>query len=74
MVASKDGEINVTTTDGHAREFDEIVMTTPLGWLQKNKHIFSPPLPKRLNDAIDNISYGTLEKVGPLKLFAVASY
>ena len=40
-----------------------MVMTAPLGWLQKNKQTFYPPLPSRLSQAIDNIGYGTLEKV-----------
>jgi monoamine oxidase len=44
-------------------EFDEVVITTPLGWLQKNKHVFNPPLPERFSQAIDSIGYGSLEKV-----------
>lgn len=45
-------------------EFDEVVLTTPLGWL-KHHHptAFKPPLPSRLCRAIKNISYGHLEKV-----------
>ncbi len=43
--------------------FDEVIVTTPLGWLQKHKDIFDPPLPERLSQAIDAIGYGTLEKV-----------
>jgi hypothetical protein len=38
-------------------------MTAPLGWLQKNKQTFQPPLPKRFSQAIDAIGYGCLEKV-----------
>lgn len=49
--------------DGTEHEFDEVVVTTPLGWLQKNKHAFNPPLPAALTTAIDAISYGCLEKV-----------
>jgi monoamine oxidase len=44
-------------------DFDEVVITTPLGWLQKNKHVFSQPLPERFSQAIDSIGYGSLEKV-----------
>lgn len=40
-----------------------MVVTCPLGWLKKNKSMFSPPLTPRLSAAIDNISYGRLEKV-----------
>lgn len=44
--------------------FDEIVLTAPLGWLKINKETaFSVPLPERMSEAVDNISYGCLEKV-----------
>lgn len=39
------------------------MVTCPLGWLKKNKSMFNPPLTPRLSAAIDNISYGRLEKV-----------
>ena len=45
------------------REFDEVVVTAPLGWLKAHKQTaFTPPLPRRLSEAMDNISYGRLEK------------
>lgn len=43
--------------------FDELVVTCPLGWLQKNPEAFDPPLPAALTRAIGSISYGCLEKV-----------
>ncbi|KAF2729383.1 amine oxidase [Polyplosphaeria fusca] len=43
--------------------FDEVVMTTPLGWLKQNLDAFVPPLPKRLTQAINSIGYGHLDKV-----------
>lgn len=43
--------------------FDELVVTSPLGWLQKNPQAFDPPLPPPLTQAIDSISYGCLEKI-----------
>jgi len=50
--------------DGKASEvFDEVVMTAPLGWLKRNKHVFAPGIPNRLETAIDSISYGHLDKV-----------
>lgn len=55
--------ITVTTSTSKTYSFDEIVVTCPLGWLKKNKQIFNPPLTPRLSAAIDNISYGRLEKV-----------
>ena len=51
------------TDDGSAQSFDEVVLTTPLGWLKRNKSAFSPHLPLRLSQAIDNVSVGYLEKV-----------
>ncbi|OAQ98482.1 hypothetical protein LLEC1_02135 [Akanthomyces lecanii] len=57
-------KVNVHVKDGQILEFDEVVVTTPLGWLQKNKdRAFDPPLPASLTSAIDAISYGCLEKV-----------
>ena len=44
-------------------EFDEVVLTTPLGWLKKNLTAFHPRLPERLSQAIQNIGYGCLEKI-----------
>ncbi|KUI61133.1 putative polyamine oxidase 4 [Cytospora mali] len=43
--------------------FDELIVTCPLGWLQKNPQAFDPPLPSPLTKAINSISYGCLEKV-----------
>lgn len=51
------------TAKGAVHEFDELVVTTPLGWLKHNKTAFQPKLPARLSSAIDNISYGKLDKV-----------
>lgn len=53
----------MTTAAGTRYIFDEVVTTFPLGWLKQNKGVFTPPLPPRLSRAIDNISYGQLEKV-----------
>ncbi|KAI9871352.1 MAG: hypothetical protein M1830_002993 [Pleopsidium flavum] len=51
------------TACGSTQIFDEVVITAPLGWLKRNKSAFVPPLPARISQAIDNISYGRLEKV-----------
>jgi hypothetical protein len=55
--------VTVKTATGNQYVFDEVVTTTPLGWLKQNKSAFNPPLPPRLSQAIDSISYGKLEKV-----------
>lgn len=55
--------MNVVTDDGRSQTFDGVVMTTPLGWLKRNKEGFTPSLDRRLLDAIDSISVGHLEKV-----------
>jgi monoamine oxidase len=57
------GFVVVETSDDETLEFDQVVLTAPLGWLKHNKDAFSPALPKRLTEAIDAISYGTLDKV-----------
>jgi hypothetical protein len=51
------------TAAGETLEFDEVVFTAPLGWLKQHPDTFSPPLPTRLAEAIENIGYGCLEKV-----------
>lgn len=53
----------VRTADGAEYAFDEIVVTTPLGWLKRNQNAFLPPLNSRLAEAIDHISYGMLDKI-----------
>ncbi|KAL8824831.1 MAG: hypothetical protein Q9170_008024, partial [Blastenia crenularia] len=55
--------IAVNTDQNQTSQYDEVVTTVPLGWLKRNKETFSPPLPTRLQTAINNLSYGRLEKV-----------
>ncbi|KAL1869090.1 hypothetical protein VTK73DRAFT_3368 [Phialemonium thermophilum] len=57
-----DGVI-LTSDTGDTYSFDDVVVTTPLGWLKKNLGAFSPSLPDRLTAAIRNISLSQLEKV-----------
>lgn len=56
-------KVTITAENGDLFEFDEVVVTTPLGWLKVNKPAFHPPLPERLSQAIDSIGYGSLDKV-----------
>lgn len=49
-------------SDGSHEDFDDVVITTPLGYLKRHKVSISP-LDLRLSRAIDQISYGHLEKV-----------
>jgi hypothetical protein len=60
---SSDRQIKVFTATGESHTFDEVVVTCPLGWLKQNTTAFVPALPDRLLQAINNISYGRLEKV-----------
>ena len=59
----------VSTRDGESFEFDEVVLTAPLGWLKQHPEAFDPPLPPRLTKAIESIGYGCLEKVRSILLF-----
>lgn len=62
--ADRETTAKVTLADGSQHGFDEIVVTCPLGWLKRNaSSTFTPTLPPRLTEAIDNIGYGALEKV-----------
>ncbi|RFU29140.1 hypothetical protein B7463_g7208, partial [Scytalidium lignicola] len=58
----KDGT-TLITENGNSLKFDEVVVTSPLGWLKKNTQAFNPPLPERFVQAVDSIGYGCLEKV-----------
>ncbi|KAI6854007.1 hypothetical protein D0864_04597 [Hortaea werneckii] len=50
--------------NGESEEFDEVVVTSPLGYLKrKHEKMFDPPLPPRLREAIESIGYGRLDKV-----------
>lgn len=60
---NKNARVVIRTNDGGTQSFDEVILTTPLGWLKRNKNAFCPTLPPRLSQAIDNISVGYLEKV-----------
>ncbi|KAF2661637.1 flavin-containing amine oxidase [Lophiostoma macrostomum CBS 122681] len=59
---SGDDRIEVHLADGTATDFDEVVVTSPLGWLKLHQDIFAPPMPRDLSDAIDRIGWGRLEK------------
>ncbi|KAI1408446.1 FAD/NAD(P)-binding domain-containing protein [Hypoxylon sp. FL1857] len=56
------GMLKVHTKGGESLEFDEVVLTAPLGWLKQHTDAFEPPLPLRLTKAISSIGYGCLEK------------
>lgn len=51
------------TSSGKLREFDEVISTLPLGYLKNNKSIFNPPLPESVQEAIDGLGFGALEKI-----------
>ncbi|KAL2152669.1 hypothetical protein VTH82DRAFT_5853 [Thermothelomyces myriococcoides] len=46
--ATQAGTASVKTTDGQVFEFDDVVVTCPLGWLKQNLQSFFPPLPDRV--------------------------
>ena len=75
-IRSKDNaevsEVTVESSDGNTETFDEVVVTAPLGWLKWNKEAFEPRLPKNIQEAIDNLGYGNLDKVKSIR-HAVAS-
>ena len=60
-----DSKVSIETWNGlpAVHDFDEVVVTAPLGWLKAHKKTaFTNPLPPRLSQAMENISYGRLEK------------
>src|SRR5271167_3015305 len=42
---------------------DAVILTVPLGCLKRSTIQFSPPLPRRIQSAIQNLGYGNLEKL-----------
>lgn len=56
-------KVKIQVAGGQTLEFDEAVVTAPLGWLQRHLDAFEPALPARTAKAIQSISYGCLEKV-----------
>lgn len=56
-------QVVVSTDKGDNLTFDEVLMTTPLGYLKRNTSMFQPELPERLLAGIDGVSVGHLEKV-----------
>ncbi|KAH8905225.1 FAD/NAD(P)-binding domain-containing protein [Coniochaeta sp. PMI_546] len=60
---TREQKVILSTEDGETYLFDDVVMTTPLGWLKKHLDVFSPPLPDRIAAAVGNISLSQLEKV-----------
>jgi monoamine oxidase len=65
-IESKEDGVQLFTDEGLRFEYDEVVVTAPLGWLKKNTAAFLPPLPLRFSEAIDGVGYGCLEKVTTL--------
>jgi hypothetical protein len=66
-----DGPKVVVEVEGkESLEFDEVVMTAPLGWLKRNMHAFEPEMPLRLKQGIEAIGYGNLDKVSLMQLRA----
>lgn len=66
VISQQEGEATKVFVDVDGKEsqqFDEVVMTAPLGWLKRNIQAFEPELPKRLKQGIDAIGYGHLDKV-----------
>lgn len=66
------GRVKVSTESGQTFEFDEIVVTAPLGWLKRHMDAFGPALTPELTKAVANVGYGCLEKVrGPVDWTAI---
>ena len=60
--APSEQKVTITTSEGGAESFDAVVLTVPLGLLKRSIPALKPDLPSRMSSAIENISYGRLEK------------
>jgi hypothetical protein len=56
-------KVHVGIEGGATQSFDEVIITSPLGWLKANMETFEPAITSKLRDAFDAISIGHLEKV-----------
>lgn len=56
-------KVRVKTDDDHTLEFNQVVVTVPLGALKHGNLKFYPPLSPAITSAIQNTSYSRLEKV-----------
>ena len=61
--ADEQRQILVRTEDGREKYFDEVILTTPLGWLKRHLSALTPELPLTVTNAINHVGYGRLEKV-----------
>ncbi|KAJ7932653.1 hypothetical protein B0H13DRAFT_2262996 [Mycena leptocephala] len=61
--ATLEDKVTLSLADGSSLSFDQVVMSTPLGWLKGHLSAFSPPLPTRIASAITNLGLSHLEKV-----------
>lgn len=69
----RSSKVRVQTRDEETFEFDDVVLTAPLGWLKKSLGAFEPPLPPRMTSAIASLGYGCLEKVSWSRLHSLTS-
>ncbi|KAF2397870.1 FAD/NAD(P)-binding domain-containing protein [Trichodelitschia bisporula] len=63
VVTRPEGGVGVVTRGGREEVFDHVVVTAPLGWLKRHSDAFDPPLPQRVQLAIEALGYGNLEKI-----------
>jgi spermine oxidase len=57
--------IDILCEDGTIFKTNNLICTIPLGKLNKRQHLelFSPPLPEAHCDVVDNIGFGTIDKI-----------
>jgi hypothetical protein len=55
--------VEVEALDGFRCDFEDVIVTLPLGWLKRNMNAFTPSLPRTLSTAIESIGYGNLDRV-----------
>ncbi|RLU21371.1 hypothetical protein DMN91_005744 [Ooceraea biroi] len=62
--SQKNHPVTVTTSEGTRILADAVIVTCSLGYLKENyRKMFQPSLPRHLNDAIENLGFGTINKI-----------
>ncbi|BET01714.1 Flavin containing amine oxidoreductase [Nesidiocoris tenuis] len=59
----RDGNCRIVCEDGRQYSADYVLITSSIGFLRENGDFFEPPLPEKYRNAIENIGFGTVNKI-----------
>jgi len=71
--AGEHKQCQVHTSDGKTYTANGVIVTVPLGVLKKDFIQFEPPLPAHIQDSIQHLGYGSLDKVYSLPKYSTCT-